>query len=80
MTDVLVSSFFTSFMIVRFMKGPWGRNPQYLAASVFGAFAALLIAGRMAPGIETELGFSNLISIAGAVTAILAFDFALANA
>ena len=43
MSDLLLSAIFTAFTMVRVIKGPWLRNPQYLATGILGAVVGTLV-------------------------------------
>jgi hypothetical protein len=79
MWDILISALSTSFFLVRVVKGPWMRNPQYLAAATIGAVAISLVLDAVAPAIENSFIAGGLAGAAGAWAGIAAFDFIAAN-
>ncbi len=74
MPGIVISALFSSFFLVRLVKGPWARYPHYLAMTMFGASVAGLTADAFSPGLADELVAGNLIIFAGAFLAIQAFD------
>ena len=74
--DIILSALFSSFFIVRVIKGPWMRNPQYLAVSIFGSAAAMIVLNAISPGAADEFILGNGAAFAGAFLSIAAFDFA----
>lgn len=74
MTEILLGAISTSFLLVRIFKGPWMRNPQYLAAAVIGAVAVSLGLYRFAPDLENDLIVGSIAGAAGAWGGMFAFD------
>ena len=79
MTDLLVSAVLGSFVMVRLFRGPWGRNPQYLAAAIAGSVAATLLLHAFWPALDNDFVAAGLVGIAGPIAGMMAFD-ALLNA
>ena len=77
MPDIILSALFSSFFIVRVIKGPWMANPQYLAISIFGSATAMLMLNAVAPGAADEFIAGNGAAFAGAYLSIAAFDIAI---
>ena len=80
MPDLVISGLFSSFLLVRVIKGPWLRNPQYLAVAMVGAVLAMLSLNAVEPGMADEFIAGNLAAFAGAFVAIAAYDLALGAA
>jgi len=74
MSGILLSALFNGFLTVRLMKGPWLRNPQYLAAAIVASVLAMLILQAFWPGMEDDFVIGNLVGIAGSCAGMLAFD------
>lgn len=77
MPDIILSALFSSFFIVRAIKGPWMRNPQYLAISIFGSATAMLVLNAASPGAADEFIAGNGAAFAGAYLSVAAFDLAM---
>ena len=52
MSELLLSAIFTAFSMVRLIKGPWLRNPQYLAAGIAGSILGALVLHTYWPGLR----------------------------
>lgn len=76
MPDIILSALFSSFFIVRVIKGPWMANPQYLAISIFGSATAMLVLNALSPGAADAFIAGNGAAFAGAYLSIAAFDMA----
>ena len=74
MFDMLLSALSASALLVRLVKGPWMRNPQYLAAGIVGAAAISLVLASFAPDMENSFLVGGVAGIAGAWAGIAAFD------
>ena len=74
MVDVYITALFTSFLLVRLVKGSWMRNPAYVALAIFGGMAGLIILMKLAPGAEGSLIYGNLAALGGAFAMILLYD------
>jgi hypothetical protein len=79
MWDILISALSASFFLVRVVKGPWMRNPQYLAAATIGAVAISLLLSVVAPAVEDSFIAGGLAGLAGAWAGIAAFDLIATN-
>ncbi|MFZ1773496.1 MAG: hypothetical protein WAT78_06010 [Rhizobiaceae bacterium] len=77
MPGILLSALFSCFTMVRIAKGPWMRNPQYLAVSLVGSVLAMLALNAYSPGMADEFVAGTLAAMAGAYAGIAAFDLAL---
>lgn len=74
MTYLLVSAVLGSFMMVRLFKGPWGRNPQYLAAAIAGSVAGTLLLHTFWPALDDDFIAGGIVGIAGPIAGIVLFD------
>ena len=66
MPFIVINGLFSSFFLVRVIKGAWMRNPQYLAVAVVGAVGAMLSLNAMEPGMADGFIAGNLAAFAGA--------------
>lgn len=80
MAYLLVSAVLGSFVIVRLMKGPWGRNPHYLAAAIAGSVAGTLLLHAFWPAMDDDFIVGGLVGIAGPIAGIMLFDALLKTA
>jgi hypothetical protein len=80
MAYLLVSAVLGSFVMVRLFKGPWSRNPQYLAAAIAGSVAGTLLLHAFWPALDDDFLAGGLIGIAGPVAGIVLFDTLLGMA
>lgn len=74
MTEALLTALSSAFLLVRVIKGPWMRNPQYVASAIVGAIAVLLVIGSFAPDLQNDLVVGGLAGAGGAWMGIVAFD------
>jgi hypothetical protein len=74
MPTVVFSALLSSFFTVRILKGPWMRNPQYLAVTMVATSIAGMAADKFAPGLFDDFIAGNLIAFAAAALSIFAFD------
>ncbi len=72
--DVFLTSLFSSFFLVRLLKGSWLRNPVYLALAIIGGLIGLISAMSMWPGSENDLIAGNAAALAGAWALIFVYD------
>jgi len=79
MIELVIAALSTAFFVVRIFKGPWMRNPQYVAASTIGALVVTGILYRFAPDIEGDLIIGSVAGFAGAWFGMFAFDMTLAG-
>ena len=73
MPSLVLSAVFSSFLFVRLFKGPWGRNPQYLAAAMIGSVLLSVAAENYFPGASDDFINSNLLAAAGSGAGIFLF-------
>ena len=74
MSGILLSAIFTAFAMVRFIKGPWLRNPQYLASGIAGAIVAILVAHSFWPAADDSFIVGMAAGVAGSWCGMAAFD------
>lgn len=74
MAEILLGALSMAFFLVRIIKGPWMRNPQYVAAATVGAMAVSLGLFVIAPDLEFNIIVGSLVGGAGAFAGIFAFD------
>lgn len=74
MSAIVFAALSSAFFLVRIVKGPWMRNPQYVAAATIGAVALSLGLYLYSPGLEDNLIVGGLVGAAGAWAGIAAFD------
>jgi hypothetical protein len=77
MSELLLSAILTAFTMVRIIKGPWLRNPQYLAAGIAGSVVAALVLHTYWPGFEDDFIVGGVVGIAGSWGGMVLFDTAL---
>ncbi|MDX8478119.1 hypothetical protein RFN28_06450 [Mesorhizobium sp. VK24D] len=80
MSDLLLSAVFTAFTMVRVLKGPWLRNPQYLATGILGAIVGALVLHGFWPAYDDDFIFGGVTGIFGSWGGIALFDAILGNA
>lgn len=80
MSDLLVSAIFTAFTMVRLLKGPWLRNPQYLASGIVGAVVGTLLLHRFGPGFDDDFIVGGATGIFGSWAGMALFDTILSMA
>ena len=80
MPFIVINGLFSSFFLVRVIKGAWMRNPQYLAVAMVGSIGAMLLLNVAAPGMADDFIAGNIAAFAGAFLAISAYDLALGAA
>jgi hypothetical protein len=66
--------------MVRLLKGPWIRNPQYLAAAIAGSVVGSLLLHAGWPGLDGDFVAGGIVGIAGPIAGIVLFDAVLRNA
>ncbi|WP_246675250.1 hypothetical protein [Mesorhizobium sp. B2-3-4] len=74
MSDLLLSAVFTAFTMVRLLKGPWLRNPQYLAAGIVGAVLGTLVLHAVWPAADDDFIVGGVTGIFGSWAAMALFD------
>jgi hypothetical protein len=77
MGELLFSAVTTAFLMVRLFRGPWRRNPQYLAAAICGATVAALALHAVWPAMDGSFVVGGLTGLAGSWGAMALFDKAL---
>ncbi len=77
MPSILVSAVLSAFFATRLLKGAWVRNPQYLALSMVGSLAGILVLHSGWPQFDDGFVVPNAVSLAGAFVAVFAFDRAI---
>jgi len=74
MSDLLLSSIFTAFTMVRVLRGPWLRNPQYLATGILGAIVAVLLLHGLWPAYDDDFVIGGVTGIFGSWAGMALFD------
>jgi hypothetical protein len=77
MSGILLSAISSGFFMVRIIKGPWRRNPQYLAASIAGSIVAILVLHSLWPDMDDDFIVGGIAGVAGAWGGMILFDTAL---
>ncbi len=77
MFGIAFSALFNSFFVVRIVKGPWRRNPQYLAVAMVGSILATLTLKAFWPGMEDSFIIGGLVSFGGSWAGMMLFDAVL---
>ncbi|WP_258051704.1 hypothetical protein [Mesorhizobium sp. INR15] len=80
MSDLLLSAVFTAFTMVRLLRGPWLRNPQYLASGIVGAVVAALLLQGFWPGADDDFVIGGLTGVFGSWAGMVLFDTLLSIA
>jgi hypothetical protein len=78
MSDILFSAVTTGFFMVRLVKGPWRRNPQYLASAICGAIVGALALHLFWPAMDDDFIVGGLTGLAGSWAGMALFDMAVA--
>jgi membrane associated rhomboid family serine protease len=74
MSDLLLSAIFTAFTTVRVLRGPWLRNPQYLASGIVGAIVGALLLHGFWPAYDDDLIIGGVTGIFGSWAGMALFD------
>ena len=74
MIEILIGALSSAFFLVRIVKGPWTRHPQFVAAAAIGAMVASLILYKIAPDLEYNLIVGSIAGLVGAGIGIFTFD------
>jgi hypothetical protein len=74
MSELLLSAVSTGFLTVRIFKGPWRRNPQYLAAAIAGSVLGALLLHRFGPDFDDDLIVGGVTGVVGSWLAMTLFD------
>lgn len=73
MPTLVLSAVLSSFMFVRLFKGPWARNPQYLAAAMIGSAIMSLIGENYFPGSGGDMLTADMLAGVGSAAGIFLF-------
>ena len=74
MSDILLPAIFTAFTMVRVLKGPWLRNPQYLASGILGAIIGALLLHAFWPAYDYDFIVGGVTGIFGSWAGMALFD------
>ncbi|MGB3540132.1 MAG: hypothetical protein WBA42_18425, partial [Mesorhizobium sp.] len=74
MSELLFSAVLGSFFMVRLFRGPWLRNPQYLAAAIAGSVAGTLILHTFWPALDGDFIAGAIIGAVGPLAGMALFD------
>ncbi|WP_245429148.1 hypothetical protein [Mesorhizobium sp. WSM3860] len=74
MSDILLPAIFTAFTMVRVLKGPWLRNPQYLASGILGAIVGALLLHAFWPAYDDDFIVGGATGIFGSWAGMVLFD------
>ena len=74
MAEVFLTSLFSSFFLVRLLKGSWLKQPVYLALAIIGGLAGLIGTSVMWPGSENDWIAGNFAALVGAWALIMLYD------
>jgi membrane associated rhomboid family serine protease len=77
MSDLLLSAVFTAFTMVRLLKGPWLRNPQYLASGIVGAIVGALALHAFWSAYDDDFIIGGVTGIFGSWAGMALFDAVL---
>ncbi len=80
MSDLLLSAVFTAFTMVRLLRGPWLRNPQYLASGIVGAIVGALLLHVFWPAADDDFIVGGAIGIFASWAGMALFDTILGMA
>lgn len=80
MAETVLSALSTAFFMVRIVKGPWMRNPQYVAAALTGALVAGLLLNSFSEELEADFIFGSIAGLFGGWLGIFGFDRFLGSA
>lgn len=80
MSELLFSAVLGSFFMVRLFRGPWRRNPQYLAAAIAGSVAGTLILHAFWPALDGDFIAGAIIGAVGPIAGMALFDAFLKSA
>jgi|CXWK01.1.fsa_nt_gi uncharacterized membrane protein YoaK (UPF0700 family) len=71
---IALSAVLASFFAVRILKGPWRRNPQYLAVAIVGSIVGALLLHAGWPQFDSDFVLPTIVSFIGSCAAVFAFD------
>jgi glycerol uptake facilitator-like aquaporin len=77
MSDILFSAVTTGFFMVRLFRGPWLKNPQYLAAAICGSILAALTLHLFWPVMDDSFVVGGATGRAGSWAGMALFDLAV---
>jgi glycerol uptake facilitator-like aquaporin len=77
MSGILFSAVTTGFLMVRLFKGPWLKNPQYLAAAICGSILAVLVLHLFWPVMDDSFFVGGATGLAGSWAGMTLFDMVL---
>ncbi|WP_311028949.1 hypothetical protein [Mesorhizobium koreense] len=77
MSDILFSAVTTGFFMVRLFRGPWLKNPQYLAAAICGSILAALTLHLFWPVMDDSFVVGGGAGLAGSWVGMALFDLAV---
>jgi hypothetical protein len=77
MSGILFSAVTTGFFMVRLFKGPWLKNPQYLAAAICGSILAALTLHLFWPVMDDSFIVGGATGLAGSWAGMTLFDMVL---
>jgi hypothetical protein len=80
MSELLFSAVLGSFFMVRLFRGPWLRNPHYLAASITGSVAGTLILHAFWPAFDGDFIAGAIVGVVGPLAGMALFDAFLKSA
>ena len=72
--EIFITSFFSSFFLVRLLKGSWLRQPVYLALGIVGALGGLISSMILWPGSENDWIAGNAAALIGVWLLIALYD------
>ncbi|UDL89946.1 hypothetical protein LGH82_00580 [Mesorhizobium sp. PAMC28654] len=79
-SDLLLSAVLTAFTMVRLLRGPWLRNPQYLASGIVGAIVGVLLLHGIWPAADDDFIVGGVTGIFGSWAGMAVFDTILGMA
>ena len=77
MSDILLSAVTTGFFMVRLFRGPWLKNPQYLAAAICGSVLAALMLHLFWPVMDDSFIVGGVTGLVGSWAGMALFDMAV---
>jgi hypothetical protein len=77
MSDILLSAVTTGFFMVGVLRGPWLRNPQYLAAAICGSVLAALMLHLFWPVMDDSFVVGGVTGLGGSWAGMTLFDMAV---
>jgi hypothetical protein len=77
MAELLFSAVTSAFLIVRLLRGPWRKNPQYLACAICGSVVAALLLHAFWPSMDGSFIVGGIAGLAGSWGMMALFDAVL---